>query len=204
MLTLKELQTQQLAWARHNFGQAPSYHLLLGMIEEVGELSHSLLKSIQNIRGSAEKHDLAGKDAVADVTIYMTQYCSERSLDLQEVLGVETFEAVQAIASTIESSQVQENQKVPPTAKMIFFAIGAMAHIAEYESAPIGADSGYDSAGAISAILSVLGAYCAFKGWSLQQIVEEVWTEVSKRDWKLYPKTGLPPVQEPVVVESVQ
>jgi hypothetical protein len=33
---------------------------------------------------------------------------------------------------------------------------------------------------------------------TLPEVVTEVWLEVRKRDWKLYPATGLPATQEPL------
>lgn len=87
-VTLDVLQAQLKPWALYNFGDRQSYEPLLGMIEEIGEISngfvqtcpedtpedvqalliimalfgkltHHHLKRMQNIRGSSEEHNIA-------------------------------------------------------------------------------------------------------------------------------------------------
>ncbi len=43
-------------WIEHNFPGPDMPNSLLGVIEELGELTHAHLKSKQNIRGDQEKH----------------------------------------------------------------------------------------------------------------------------------------------------
>jgi NTP pyrophosphatase (non-canonical NTP hydrolase) len=58
---------------------APMPHALLGLAEEVGELSHACLKMAQGIRG-ATRDDVA--DAVGDVFVYLMSFCNTRGVDL--------------------------------------------------------------------------------------------------------------------------
>ena len=37
------LQAEQAEWSARNFGAQPSWHMVLGLIEEVGELAHAQL-----------------------------------------------------------------------------------------------------------------------------------------------------------------
>ncbi len=83
MITLKQLQDEHRIWSRENFGVSPSYQPLLGIMEEVGELSHAHLKSEQGIRGSQAEHYSAKIDAVGDIVIFLASYCTENNIDLE-------------------------------------------------------------------------------------------------------------------------
>jgi NTP pyrophosphatase (non-canonical NTP hydrolase) len=86
MLTFKQLQEEQRPWVLKNFGGGRPHHSLLGAMEELGELAHAHLKAEQGIRGSREEHLEKAKDAVADVIIYLADYCSEMEFDLQDIV----------------------------------------------------------------------------------------------------------------------
>jgi len=86
MLTFKQLQEEQVAWSEHNFPLRPAYFSLLGIMEEVGELSHAHLKQEQGIRGDSEIHEEAAKDAIADIVIFLSDYCSARGFDFQTIM----------------------------------------------------------------------------------------------------------------------
>jgi NTP pyrophosphatase (non-canonical NTP hydrolase) len=98
-MTFAELQKQQKAWADHNFGRGSGkmrvVQCLLGVVEECGELAHSMLKSIQGIRGSQQQHEAAMRDAVGDVIIYLADLCSRSGWDMQEIME-DTWEQVSA------------------------------------------------------------------------------------------------------------
>ena len=90
---LRKLQEEQKVWVAHNFGtDRPAYHPLLGAVEELGELAHAHLKGEQGIRTN-EDHEAAAKDAVADVVIYLADYCTSRGFDF-ETLVQETWNLV--------------------------------------------------------------------------------------------------------------
>ncbi len=92
--TLSEIQAEIKEWSAKNFGSDnPASWKLLGIVEEVGELSHSELKSLQNIRGSKEVHEEEGKDAVGDILIYLLDFCSRKEWDAGELLN-KTWEKV--------------------------------------------------------------------------------------------------------------
>lgn len=84
-MTLREIQNAHRVWALKNFGERPSWHPLLGAVEELGELAHAHLKEQQGIRRT-EDHVANAKDAVADVVLYLMDYCSLRDFDMQEVV----------------------------------------------------------------------------------------------------------------------
>lgn len=80
--SLAKIQTENLRWSRRNFGEHPSWHPLLGLSEEVGELSHAYLKRLQGIYPD-QKHDSAIRDAVADIVIFLCDFCNCEGIDLE-------------------------------------------------------------------------------------------------------------------------
>lgn len=90
---LSVIQKQVDEWARKNFGNSPSYHPLLGVSEEVGELCHAHLKEEQGIRGTSEELQEKAKDAIADIVIYLCDYCNRREWDIEDLVS-ETWDKV--------------------------------------------------------------------------------------------------------------
>lgn len=85
MLNLTELQHEVEEWHDKTFGDSPSWSYLLGLQEELGELSHSYLKRFQNIRVD-EDHNLAIKDAIGDIVIFLLGFCNSEGLFLEDEL----------------------------------------------------------------------------------------------------------------------
>lgn len=76
-------QVLHARWSARNFGAVPLELTVLGMAEELGELSHAVLKREQKIRGfdDDQKFREAAGDAIADIMIYATQACTALRLD---------------------------------------------------------------------------------------------------------------------------
>jgi NTP pyrophosphatase (non-canonical NTP hydrolase) len=86
MMNLRQLQSDSKVWRQHNF---PIEHRtaqlqVLGVCEEAGELSHSVLKMVQGIRGSEAHHLEKAKDAVGDIIICLAGVCDALDLDLED------------------------------------------------------------------------------------------------------------------------
>jgi len=95
-LLISRLQHEMHEWRKHNFGDDTddmalgnddSVEQFMGVVEEVGELSHIILKSRQGIRNmdriTAEELEA---DAVADIFIFLAGYCSRRRIDMEYVI----------------------------------------------------------------------------------------------------------------------
>ena len=88
-MDLRQLQIEQEPWVDHNFepgntrNPARAFKPLLGAVEEIGELAHAHLKSLQGIR-TDQDHTAKAKDAVGDVVIYLADYCTAMGYDFQE------------------------------------------------------------------------------------------------------------------------
>ncbi len=86
MNTQKELYN----WMMKNFGKGVSkeqliHQQLAGMIEELGELTHSLLKKEQSIRLD-ENHDENIEDAIGDIMIYGCNFLSLVHINMDEII----------------------------------------------------------------------------------------------------------------------
>jgi len=92
-LNLTKFQKEVEKWASKNFGRKHSYHPLLGVVEEIGELCHAHLKQEQGIRGTIAEHDDAIKDAIGDAVVFLANYCALRGISLEEAI-VDTWDEV--------------------------------------------------------------------------------------------------------------
>lgn len=85
-LTFRRLQDEQRPWVAHNFPNHDSQDPLLGAVEELGELAHAHMKLKQGIRGTPTELVSAAKDAIADMVIYLADYCTARGFDFQSLV----------------------------------------------------------------------------------------------------------------------
>lgn len=92
-MTFRRFQKEVMEWAANNFEEHVAWHALLGLMEEVGELSHAHLKTVQNIRGKSEDHFKAKIDAVGDIVIFLADYCAMSGIDFEEAIA-DTWEGV--------------------------------------------------------------------------------------------------------------
>lgn len=83
-----KLQKELFVWFKNNFWinnpQLSLKQQLIGIIEEHGELCHSILKKHQNIR-LTEKHDDNIKDAIGDILVYTVNAFSIIGVDLSSI-----------------------------------------------------------------------------------------------------------------------
>jgi len=92
---MNELQRELFEWFINNFtkdkdnNNIPIPKLInqqvVGMIEEIGELAHSILKQEQGIRKN-ENHLEMISDAIGDIIIYSSNLCSLLAIKLDDVI----------------------------------------------------------------------------------------------------------------------
>lgn len=85
-INIEKLQAELLEWEMKNFGEQDSSTGFMGMVEELGELSHAILKSRQGIRQDGTDFELKKKDAIGDIFIYMASYCNSEGYSLSELI----------------------------------------------------------------------------------------------------------------------
>jgi NTP pyrophosphatase (non-canonical NTP hydrolase) len=92
--TLDAYQREIMEWRdRQPFRGEPAYRLLLGVVEEVGELAHAHLKEESGIRGTPDEMQAKARDACGDILVFLLSYCSARGWSADEVLR-ETWDEV--------------------------------------------------------------------------------------------------------------
>jgi NTP pyrophosphatase (non-canonical NTP hydrolase) len=85
-MDLDNFQNKVTKWVKYNFSETyqDKYKPLLGIVEEVGELSHAHLKMEQGIRGTKCEHLDAKMDAIGDIMVYLADYCERNGLCLED------------------------------------------------------------------------------------------------------------------------
>ncbi len=86
MTTLTELQEELVPFQKNNFPNRENWEPLVGLTEEVGELSHAFLKAHQNIRGTKDEYRIEAMDAVGDILIFLADFCNAAGYDMQRCL----------------------------------------------------------------------------------------------------------------------
>jgi NTP pyrophosphatase (non-canonical NTP hydrolase) len=161
MKTMSEIQIEQRAWSERNFGTHPSWHPLLGMQEEAGELAHAYLKRAQGIRGTKEQHDAAIKDAIGDIMIYLMDFCS--------CLGVQLVDEWFERATLFDS--MSHRPLIAIQANVGVFSRNWLLGLT-------------DQTVVLQAFIARLQEFCSSESIDLKAVVNETWETVSKRDWK--------------------
>ena len=173
-LTLAEIQEQVGAWSRYNFPRNTPLEPMLGIIEEVGELAHAILKTNQGIRGTAEEHVAEERDAIGDAGIFLCDFAGRIGHSL--FIGVHPEHGHRGC----EDSSIA-----------FMFLSWSVGHLA-FEFTNCGVPDGYYyCAKGANQVALRLAIYCETRGWDFLEILNETWSEASKRDWIRFPKNGL-------------
>lgn len=164
-------------WANYNFGhmRGPDY----GIIEEIGEAAHAVLKRRQKIRG----FDLDDvfydyfNDALADAVIYLADYCYiHRSF-------FKFKRNMQHSCVTIEDER-----------KIIAHLLQAISQLFMYDEIMVGekveqgAQEIYNLI--VQRICDGLEYWATAYGMDLPTVVTGVWENVKRRDWKANQQDG--------------
>lgn len=154
-------------WESYNFSDVTVEHQLMGVQEEVGELTHHHLKATQNIRNN-EDHLREGQDAVGDTVIYLLGVM--HSLDMLEGPG-------------------QRESAGPGGSDELVLILGH--HWGLMLGAVLGHTSGVRYYTLV--LVTTLQRYCAAMQWDFEQIVMGTWAKVKQRDWQKDPVLGVSP-----------
>lgn len=160
------------SWTVDNFQekQAP----LLGIIEEIGEACHCILKRLQGIRGydNETKFREEIKDCFADATIFLASYASNRNSFFAFKRNLKEFEktsypeeviishTLQSVCATMNFEQTTLNGSRPAEAEQNVFNVLCQR------------------------MLTSLEIWANYRGFDLEEITMETWARVSQRNWK--------------------
>jgi len=85
---MRELQKELHEWRMYNFPECTPEDQFMGMVEEMGEIAHALLKTKQGIRIEDEIQGHAKvRDGIADLVIYTMGLCSLMGWDLEALVS---------------------------------------------------------------------------------------------------------------------
>jgi NTP pyrophosphatase (non-canonical NTP hydrolase) len=152
-------------WADKNF----DVHLPeLGVAEEVGELTHAILKREQKIRGEATRKTQSEiNDALGDAAIYMLHLAYKQKLTpnfIRELSPLETeFTILGAMHRAAGNLILNLHQFHMQSVTTVEWAV-TFTH---------------------------LWNFAALHKLNLLVLTKVVWTKVSKRNWRTYPINGL-------------
>ena len=80
--SMREIQQQHHKWHDHNFPTSTAEDMLIGVVEEVGELAHANLKS----RQVGENLEADERDAIGDIIIFLIGYCNKRNFSVMDII----------------------------------------------------------------------------------------------------------------------
>lgn len=176
-MELTRLIKERDEWVGRNFGHSDGPgDSIIGVMEELGELCHAHLKAKQNIRGTQAEHEAAGKDAVADLTIYLWGVISSYA-------GANLGEFIRDMNNTIVI------RSSDPEAAL-FELGGSVGRLAAYHADPKTQFSGWAEADLCTAVLERTHNYATVRGWHFMQLVQDTWAKVKARDWVADPQGG--------------
>lgn len=176
---LAEIQPEQGEWQRKNFPNADSGDAFAGIVEEVGELSHAILKRSQGIRGKDHLDKIS--DAIGDILIYGLAYLNKIGLNLSDVLRVC---ATHNLRTYYGASKPER-----PTWYIGLIAAGSLPGLLECNDD--GSPNGYKVSFAFLQTVTYLDNVADYYGLSICDCIIMAWNEVKVRDWTKYPENGV-------------
>lgn len=154
-------------WAANNW-PADKHAPDLGIVEELGEATHCILKRIQKIRGFDNDNHFKEqlKDAFADAGIYLLHYCFKNALPL-------------SFAPT-------GNVVVNSDRQFLSYAMRNAINLVDYEEV-LDDNKTILVAPCAQRIWNTLFAWAQKYDIQLEDAVRSTWQKVSQRDWKQNP-----------------
>lgn len=198
MTDIRKLQHDLYEWQVRNFGVAPPYHCVLGMMEEFGhELCDEIFKFkldgnetiwIDRVnKTDSLSRELLYKleDAIADTGIYLLNFCS--MMDIQaEDLNIEV-----PTAPSNKDHFIHQSVLFP-------FILGIAADIGTIARCILKTEQGIREINpltinvVVASLIQSLSLMSNKLGFDFWPTVEKVAREVVlKRDWKQFPKNGV-------------
>lgn len=193
--SLAQLQKEQIPWVEHNFGFRPNYHPFLGMVEELGELADACKKWEVHHAEKGSDHWMEfvaeARDAVADFVIFMCDYCTRAEIKL---LKVESTPPLPAHSEEKEVSDDLKKRDLFLFSSHLQSNVGMLSHHYLKREQGIRGNADYhleESSKYVHRLVRLLDLLCAvIFDCTLLEVVEPVWKEVKKRDWKKNPQTA--------------
>lgn len=177
MLDWTSLIREHVDWEAYNFPKVGIFDQLMGIQEEIGELTHHYLKMKQDIRNN-EDHINEMKDAVGDATIYLLGAMHSLSIDKPYEIKI-------------------LNKEEPDKLILLIGCMGA--HL----NGSVLTEHGTSTLYAVTKLVHGLKRWCFVFGWDYEQIVTETWAKVKQRDWTKNRDTGVSPTSAIALLQEM-
>ena len=188
-ITLKQLQEEQVPWVKHNFGDRPSHQPLLGVTEELGELVSATNRTEARV-GIVDWDDNIDlmQDAIADLAVFLCDYASAVDISMGEVDGMSVVKQ-----PAWDAKDLDEGHKWDSWRKLLLLMMETVGqvnhHHLKLEQGIRGSKEEHHLAikGLLVTFTSQLRTASSILCIDFYELVESVWAEVKKRDWKKDP-----------------
>ncbi len=176
-------------WSTRNFGPPTEENRIdpaLGVIEELGELAHALLKKKQGIRGTAQEHDEAIKDALADSFIYATDLLGRTRTDFHDhefALGFDDLPNLMDYHG-LDSVEAKTLCDISSASGNVYWLVRSCGQ-------PDMIDTPFKRARMAGMLFRLLHSMAERFDVDLLRTVQETWDSiVSQRNWRTNPDNG--------------
>lgn len=169
----EQFQGQVMRWASHNFPNTQTHQPLLGIVEEFGEFV-----------GAVERQDhLEIEDAIGDMMIFLAHYCGMN--------GYSLFYCASKVRNSY-SPMLYPDSQADGAIVDLMKVIGQLshAHLKGEQKIRKGEKHRDKAQLMVGSIVGLLGVICRKHGKDLTDITGEIWSQVSKRDWRKNAETG--------------
>jgi hypothetical protein len=173
---LDAIQEEQKAWVSHNFPLRRQYEAVLGVCEEYFEAQEAQEAMGPAQRNTRTTRSEAWLDAVADCTMYLTDFCTMQGVRSSDALLIGRM-------LDCESGRPWARHAGRLTKHFLKLTQGIRGTPEFHRAALLNAAGG---------IFATLERDLERMHVDYAALVRRVWLEVQKRDWKMYPFTGLP------------
>lgn len=182
-MTFADLCIEVGEWSSANFGNQPPENPLLGVLEEIGEISHSYLKSLQGIRGTQEEHLDAMRDGIGDAVVFLADFCARAGL-------VKSFVGHTFLTEPIGEIPVTGIPLIRPVKADARYYLFRAARSLDYMYIGLCENGHVPYAAHIEYVLHCLTMFCWMLHLSFAECVMTTWALVKQRDWKANTQTG--------------
>jgi len=159
-----QLQAEVGEWSCKNFPNNEPFDPFYGMIEEIGELAHAILKKKQGIRGTPEEHDAAIKDAIADCMIFATDYCCRNYFDLSKLVEM-------------ANQDINKHRTQHQVFNELIFQLGVF-------SSWLGSTNAVQIRKCFSYVIADLQELARIFQFDFDKNLQDTWNKVKERDWQ--------------------
>lgn len=170
MKTSNDYAKEIAAWSDRNWSRE-LHHPDFGIVEEIGEVSHCILKHIQGIRGFDSETFFMSQleDAFADVAVYLHHYLAKNEA------------TISFLPSSTSTTIVGMNDRA-----FMAYCLRSAIVLLDYTDRAESVDRGIFSV-SCQRLWNGLFYWAAKYNINLVNALDKTWTKVQQRDWKNRP-----------------